>query len=246
MEGMVNKLANIDTDISTTRRLPDDLLKKVIDGHVKIDRKFKTAVEGRIPAVHIFGANQMPSSLEGGSGGAYDRRAVILRTETAQAGQGGGAGMSDWLWQQGRDGVLKMALKGLARLLSQGGIYSTPQSSVEAIKEWQDDQDLVKQFILSVEHGEVKVGSQTILVDRHAKISSKVLYQAFLDSVMEDGKRRVSEWQIPSPISFSKRLRQDKRFASSRTTVERLTSGLGFTGPGSGGDQGKALDGASF
>lgn len=236
MEGMINRLVNIDTDISITRKLPDDLMKKVIDPMGSIARKYKTAVEARLPAIHAFGSNDMPRNLEGGSG-AYDRRAVIIRTTTPQAGFGGGGGFSDWVWTQGSQGILKAALRGLARLLSNGGRYTVPSSSIEEMEAWCLENDQVKQFLDAVEHGEVSGGQGqrsgdqlTLVISEDASIPAKVLYDRFVEHVrMDDGGGHNRSF-ILTQMQFSKRLRRDRRFGSLRTARCRIVSGIGVLG----------------
>lgn len=229
LEAMVNKLVNFDTDISTTRRISDDLAKKVIDGRVSIRRKNKTNVEARLPAVHIFGANEMPKSAEGMSG-AYERRAIILRTDTVQPGKGGGGEFSDWIWAQGSQGVLKAALRGLERLLARGGIYSTPESSREEMRSWGKDNDQVAQFIEAIELGEVRVGQEgeTLLIREDASITVDAIYTLFCATVTKIDAGGHNRSRILDRVQFVKRLYRDRRFAPCRINVVRRVSGVGF------------------
>lgn len=233
MEDMVNKLVNFDTDISTSRRLPDDLTKKVIDGVFRITRKHKATVKVRLPAIHAFGANEMPKSAEGSSG-AYGRRAVIIRTDTVQPGRGGGGEFSDWIWGRGKEGVLKAALRGLTRLLSNGGIYSSPDSSQAEMKTWQRDNDQVVQFIEAVEHGEISAGATgtagvkgTIVVSESASISVSALYELFCVAVTKHDAHGNNRGKILVRDVFVKRLYRDRRFAPCRTRSERGVLGIG-------------------
>lgn len=233
MESMVNKLVNFDTDISTTRRLPDDLTKKVIDGVFNIERKYKANIQARLPALHAFGANEMPRTGEGGSN-VYGRRAVIIRTDTVQPGQGGGGSFSDWVWGRGPDGVLKAALRGLTRLLSRGGIYSTPDSSHQEMAEWGRDNDQVALFLEAVEHGEVRVGGsgnpgeqRSLIVSKYASISISGLYELFCGFITCHEGHGKGWGRVIDRTQFSKRLYRDLRFVPQRNNRERRVMGLG-------------------
>ena len=189
LEPMVNKLVNFNTDISTTHRIPDALAKGVIDGMFSISRKNKVNVEAHLPAVHVFGANEMPKSAEGMSG-AYNRRAVILKTEVVQPGSGGGGDYSDWIWGRGPEGVLKAALRGLNRLLAQGGTYSQPECSKKEIHAWGRENDQVAQFLEAVQEGEVWAGQSgtagerlKLVVENGRSIGSGMLYETFVSEM---------------------------------------------------------------
>lgn len=224
MQPMINKLANIHEDISTTKLIDDSIMKSIIDGlPLAVNRKNKDVVQARLPALHTYGCNDMPKSLEGGSG-AYDRRAIIVRTTTPQAGQGGGGEFSTWIWERGPEGILRAALEGLARLLANGGQFTRPDSSRAEVKKWGMESDPVAQFIDAVEHGEIAPGSGTITVRESASIGKRVLYKEAVAFWMESrpNERPMSE------IAFCKRLRQDKRFVEQRDEHGRSWSGIGL------------------
>lgn len=231
LEPMVNKLVNFDTDISTTRRIPDDLVKKIIDGRCSIRRKNKTNVEARLPAIHVFGANQMPTSLEGMSG-AYNRRFVILKTDVVQPGQGGGGEFADWVWAQGPQGVLKAALRGLERLLARGGVYSPPDSSKEELRAWAKDNDHLQQFIEAIEHGEIRDGdkSEPWVVEPGARVPSQAFYTRFVKYVESVDAACYRAGRYPSLIFVGRKLRRDPRFTVERDKDKRYVSGCGVRG----------------
>lgn len=220
LEPLLGKLANVDTDISTTGRIADAVAKKVIDGRVTVDRKNQTAVAARMPALHLFGANDMPETREGASG-AYDRRAIIVRTTTPQAGFGGGGEFSDWIWGRGPEGVLKAALQGLARLLANGGKFTVPGSSADEMGEWKKDSFAA--FFEAVEHREIVVGGRTLSLGESASISRSKLFAAFseFENVSLPGQNRLSD------KAFCKRMRHDSRFSERRVATGREWVGVG-------------------
>lgn len=234
MEALVGKLVNLDTDISTTRALPDDMLKKVIDGVFSINRKYKSEVHVKLPAVHAFGSNDMPRNAEGGSG-AYDRRAVVIRTETPQVGQGGGGGFSTWVWGQGPSGVLRAALRGLERLLSQGGNYTRTETSREELEEWAKENDHLQQFIDAIAMGEIKRGDARWEVHPDACISTQELYTGFVEYVKDNDAASYRAGRFMTSMGLAKKLRRDNRFGSKRTNCRRYATGVGVRGAGGAG-----------
>lgn len=218
---LLGKLANIDTDISTTGRVSDAVAKKVIDGRVTVDRKNQDAVNARLPALHLFGGNDMPRTFEGS--GAYDRRAIIVRTTTPQAGSGGGGGYSDWLWNQDPRAILREALLGLERLLANGGKFTVPESSLHEVREWQAGMDFVGQFIEAIENGEVWSSNARFHIAPEMHCTKSVLYAEFC-AWMETN---APSEKIVTGKQFTQRIRRDARFTEQRTNSQRSWSGIG-------------------
>lgn len=202
LEPMMNKLVNMDPDISTSGRIDDAFVKKIVDRPLlPINRKGKKIVYARLPGLHAFGCNDLPRSIEN-SRGVYNRRVIIVKTDTKQAGSGGGGEFSEWLWGQGPQGVLKAALRGLKRLLANGGQYTVPESSTTALEAWALENDLVAQFLEAVKHQEVRPGNQIILVGTGREIERSKLYEAFL----EWAKASAPGLYVDKVHTFSKKL----------------------------------------
>lgn len=137
-EPMIGKLVNICTDISTSRPIPDDILKQIEDQTpVSVNRKNLRAVHTPLPAIHLFGANDLPGAED--SAVAFDRRVIILRCENEVPGQTFKRDFAHVIWERGREGVLARAIEGIHRLCEQGGHYTVVQESVEDVQEWKDE-----------------------------------------------------------------------------------------------------------
>lgn len=157
MESMVGKLVNLVTDIDTSQPIADGNLKKVEDRvMVRIDRKFKLPIHAPLPATNIFGANEIPRTFSGGSK-AHERRWTFIGLSKFQAKPGEyRKDFSEWLWARGADGILHFALKGLRRILANGGHFTTPKSGKETMSKWQKELDPISLFLEDLEEPPVQ------------------------------------------------------------------------------------------
>lgn len=238
LEPMAGKLANIHMDIDTKRRLDDSVLKNVIDRAVfQINRKGRTIVKAMLPAFHAFGANDMPPSLDANSG-AFNRRMIIVQTDTRQAGSGGGGEFSAWVWGRGPEGILKAALEGLEDLLARGGNFVEPESSKQEKDDWGRESDYLGQFLAEAELGGIKVAGKnlTVKVGEGLEIEKATLWQCFLEYC----HREQIDHRINGPIVFSRALKKKGPFGERRDNTARYWTGIGLCdGSGAGGDDEK-------
>jgi putative DNA primase/helicase len=234
LEPMVNKLVNMSTDISTKAKLDDSVLKQIVDRPLMpINRKGRSIVYARLPGLHCFGCNNLPRSIEN-EAGVYDRRLIVVKTETVQAGNGGGNDYASWLWGRGPEGVLKMALRGLARLLGAGGQYTIPESSKDALREWAEENDTVTQFLRAVREGEIpgptEAGKQLILtVGDGAEIWKSELHDAYLKWMKDTHPGTYTEKRV----GFSKKVTRMGLFRASFYEGRPRWLGVGFVDRGS-------------
>lgn len=179
-ESMAGKLLNFDTDINLTEPIGDSILKKIEDRiPLRIERKGLADIYAPIPGMHLFAANRMPVSREGGQ--AYDRRMIVFPCESYHPGAGAyRQDYAGWVWDLGAQGIVERALEGLDRLCKSGGHFTIPDSSEAAIREWQGDQaDLVAAFLADWREGEVlDVNNKPMEGDR-AEISRPHLWEIF-------------------------------------------------------------------
>ena len=231
LSGMLNKLVNLKAEINTVKTIDDSVMKSVIDrAPMSVNRKNRDIVNAVLPAIHIFGGNGMPKSMEGASG-AYNRRVIVIRTETVQDGDGGGDGFSRWAWDTGPEGVLKAALEGLERLMVRGGRFSVSEASRREVAEWQAEGDAVAQFLEAVGHGEIEIGgSGRVVVHPDARVTSAALYTRFVAFQMDTNP---GGW-VPSAKAFGKRLVRDKRLTPAKISQVRGWVGIGLMGDGAG------------
>lgn len=193
MSTMAGKLLNMDTDIDLHKPINDAVIKKIIDRiPFRIQRKFQDDVLAPLAPVHVYGGNDLPTSYEGESG-AYERRVVIVRFGSFSAealGTGYDLDFDQLVWAAGWEGILAFALRGLIDLVESKGHFHVPQSSKDALKEWDHRSDPLSQFLAAMEHKELDKGNQYYLAPE-AEITRKEMWQTFNDWQVREGDRRA-------------------------------------------------------
>lgn len=157
LESLIGKLINLVTDVDLTKPMKDAIIKQIEDRiPISINRKFKSVVSAPIPAVHIFGGNDIPVTFERGSG-AHNRRWTFIKVDTFKAENDNySRNFAAETFDKNPAGVLNFALEGLRDLLTTKGLFYAPQSSKDAIEEWQTQNDVVSCFIKEIKDGEVQ------------------------------------------------------------------------------------------
>lgn len=179
MESMAGKLVNYDTDISTSQPIRDSIVKKIEDRvPMRIRRKGIADLMAPLPAVHLFGANKLPPTLDGASR-AHSRRWTFLKFGRSFIESGYDRRFSERIFEAGYEGVLKFALEGLHDLLDSRLMYHQPTSSVAAMEEWQEDNDPIAQFLEAVKSGEVLDGNTALCADSEKSESRTKVYNCF-------------------------------------------------------------------
>lgn len=197
MASMIGKLINIVNDIKTNCRIDDDIVKQVDDqDEVRIEIKGKADVYTKLPALHIFGANKMPSTSEGYSG-AMKRRFSIINFDKQYEGKQNHEIAKD-MFNDSPIGILAFALRGLERLICKNnGEYTKTTKSQVNVDKWSKKSDIVWSFINSVIEEPLEVDGELmpIKLDEEGKISRskiwKMFYcwqQTFLDTKNQIGK----------------------------------------------------------
>ncbi len=222
MEGMAGKLINFDTDIEMHKPISEKQIKKIIDRvPFRIRRKGVKDLDAPIPAIHIFGGNDVPKTLDGASR-AHDRRWTFIGFNVVVAKGNYDLGYADYCFQAGPEGILNFALRGLADLLDSGGKFAQPESGAAKMEEWQLRTDLVGSFIAEMKRGEIDDETSKFTVSENARIERKRLWGIFT-SWLRDGHA------IPPRVQrteFFKRIREMK-FVEKRIRGVDYFSGLG-------------------
>lgn len=160
---MAGMLVNAVTDIDVDRPISDKILKQIRDREkITIRRKNLSDIKAPIAAVHLYGANRMPLSKE--TSKAYNSRMLIFRCESFVPGEGHDQNFAANVFGENPQGVVMRALRGLEELCSSGGHFTVPESSREEVKVWREDQgDLVADFLLALDRGEIVDGSSSVM-----------------------------------------------------------------------------------
>lgn len=155
MENLPGKLANIVTDIDENKPIADANIKKIEDRvPVAINRKGKTVIYAPLPSVHIFGANNIPPTLNGLSN-AHDRRWTFIQFGGYTPPNNYNRNYAHYVWDTDKDYIIAWTIAGLYRLTQNRGHFSKLLSSEKSVENWKMQSDAVKQFIDACEAGEV-------------------------------------------------------------------------------------------
>ena len=156
MKGMLGKLINYDTDISTTKPFVDDMVKKAIDRvAVPVNRKNQDEVLAYLPPVHLFASNQLPRTLDGASR-AYARRLILFKTDSFKAPANFTHDYEQVMLEAERDAIVARFIMGIFDLMDQGGRYSVPDSSRIMVQEMETRSDIHRQFIDDLRENEIR------------------------------------------------------------------------------------------
>lgn len=156
LETMAGKLVNWDTDIEMHKPISEKQIKKIIDRlPFRIRRKGVKDIYAPIPAVHIFGGNDIPKTLDGASR-AHDRRWTFIGFDRVIAkGTEYDVDYASFCFSEGPEGILNFALAGLRDLLDSAGHFMVPKSGREKMEDWQLRTDPLGQFLRDLDQGQV-------------------------------------------------------------------------------------------
>lgn len=224
MASMVGKLVNIVTDIRTDVAISDDIVKQVEDRDImRIERKGKDDLYAPLPALHIFGANDMPKTKESTSG-AMIKRFKILRFNKSFTGKKNRK-IAEKLFFSDAQGMVNFAVGGLMRLaIENGGYFSEGEESRKEVAMWTKSDDLIQYFIEEAQEDGLDMNGRLefLAVDKELSIKRKVLWDYF------------SLWQDNSMTNNSKFGKQDffKHIIKLNYPLKWGKSGASFHGIG--------------
>lgn len=179
METMAGKLVNLDTDIPFDQPMRDEIVKKVIErAPFRIRRKNIRDLYAPIPAVHLFGGNNLPRALDGVSK-AHDRRWTFIEFKAFVPKGKYLIHYWDWCFEQSPQGILNFALEGLADLCAQDGHFLQPGSGKAKLEQWQLSTDPVGQFLADAANGEIHDGQAQLIVDPEGRVKRGDLWELY-------------------------------------------------------------------
>jgi phage/plasmid primase-like uncharacterized protein/phage/plasmid-associated DNA primase len=235
---MAGKLVNCVTDLSTRFRMQDAIVKRIEDRvPIRMDRKFKEALNLPLPPVHIFGANELPP-MEDGASGAHTRRWTVVTVQQYQAKEG--EFVQDYgqlVYEHNPQGVVNFAIAGIRRLIAQNAHYTVPESGREDMREWQERHDPIALFLRAVEDGESGVqGNVPIGVGEGRQITRSALWDLFYNWHL----KHHPDDKMPSSVVVYKALRQ-KGFGEKKIEGVRHFVGIGLGASGDRGGRGQVV-----
>jgi len=188
MESMLHKLVNLVTDIDTRPVISDAMVKQIEDREpALIRRKNKKDLRAAMPAVHIFGANDLPKTFDG-SNKAHDRRWTIVKFNKPYTGKMY-RDIDKLVFNKSPRGVLNFALRGLQRLIESGGFFSESSSGKAEKDAWQLENDNVGLFLKDIEEGEVvNAAGNSLEIKEGLSIYRADLWDAFRKWLLDTNK----------------------------------------------------------
>jgi phage/plasmid-associated DNA primase len=235
-ESMLNKTVNMHLDVSEKYPIPDSFLKTNEDRVPRlINRKGRRAVEALVPAVHLFGANNLPPTQTKNQN-VYDRRVTII--QFTREFTSSGVYKRDYedlvLGRGGKAGLVSFAMEGLRDLIASDGLYFQPGSGRLVTKAWQERaSDVVQDFIRAIEEQEVTVPEvntpdNLIKTDMFGSLNRTTLWKAFVAWCVKQG---YPEGNLPLKQSPFYREIEARGFKSSTYQGERRFKGLVLGAP---------------
>lgn len=231
-EAMINKQANIITELAQTR-VEQSFWKKVEDRLPEIiNRKNRLPVVGFMPALHIYCANDLPKGVDADSQ-AMNRRVTFVRFVNSFTNGVGAGGQpvakkytrdfEEVILAAGSGAVLQFFEEGLRDLLQCGGVYFNPKSGEEILEEWKLENDSVGQFLEECKAGSVGPKGSEIYWSHTASIERKKFYEAYVLWCEENCTRAGNRF------NFYKKLR-GKSVGEKTINGVRKFSGYGVKG----------------
>ena len=148
----------------------ETLLAVIGEDHRTVQRKFLSAVHGRLPIRFVIACNELIDLMD--ISRALAGRFVVLTFPTDSTGRED-FGLEAKLVGE-RSGILNWAIEGLARLEEDGG-FRQPPSSAETIRTWEDLSSPIAAWL-----------RDACIVDPHAEEPCDVLFRAFWDWCAEE------------------------------------------------------------
>jgi len=195
MESMANKLINLVLDINTRKPMNEDMIKQIEDRtKISIQRKGIKNIEARLPAVHIFGGNALPPVLDGSHKTLGHRVSAVKFNKVFKGKKYRDVALR--VFESDPHGILWFALEGLKDLVESEGWYINPQSGIQDVIEWEEDNDPITTFIKEInsESGaiymDIEKSHQKICKIDDEFIKRSELWQGFLDWGKTSGYER--------------------------------------------------------
>ena len=141
--GLVGKLLNASDELSGSAAISSDTFKAIITGEPVSGRDvYKSRVEFRSQAQHVFAANTLPS-FQGGMDRGVQRRLVVIPFNCVIPKENRIENIGKRIAEEEPDLLLAWAVEGASRLIRQRN-FTIPQSSKEALSDWLFSADSVQ------------------------------------------------------------------------------------------------------
>lgn len=149
---MVDCLANFCDDISARDLIHMETNKKVITGDsIHLDVKQQKPIDFRSVAGHLLSANALPPLTDQTHGAWRRQLALPLTAQIDRRPDLKVPNISAKIIEQELGQVAQWAIEGVLRLVRNGGAYTIPEGTVEAMDDWRKQSDPVTRFMLEMD-----------------------------------------------------------------------------------------------
>jgi P4 family phage/plasmid primase-like protien len=219
--GLVGKLLNASDELSSAVAIASDTFKAIVTGEPVQGRDvYKSRIEFRPQAQHLFATNTLPL-FQGGMDRGVQRRLLVVAFNRVIPSEERVEAIGRRIGQEEPDLLLAWAVEGAARLIRQKG-FTTPATSRTAMNDWLFGADPVLAWLAERVRTRQMVGHGPRVATRHA-------YERFRQWALAEG---FSERTLPSINGFVQRITANaagieyRRFRDGRFFVGMvLTSG---------------------
>lgn len=177
-ETMINRQANIVTDISDAE-IDVGQWKRVEDRVPElINRKGIVAVKGYLPALHVYCGNTLPKGFDATT--AFDRRVTIVEFLNSVTGdENHTRDFEDIILTAGPGAILDFFEEGLRDLCASGGKYFNPETGRQKLQEAKAAGSLTSLFLEAVEGRELHDKGVKIYFDKNHWLQRSVIGAAY-------------------------------------------------------------------
>lgn len=207
--GLIGKLLNASDELSSAQAIASDTFKTVITGEPTHGRDvYKSRIEFRAAAQHIFATNTLPI-FAGGMDRGVRRRLLVISFNRVIPHDERIEGIGRLIGDKEADLLLAWAVAGASRILKQR-VFTAPPSAKAALDEWLFGADPVMAWL--AEQVECK---QTL--DGATRIRTSHAYERFRDWSFGEG---YTERTLPSINAFVQRVQANAKGIEYRRTRE--------------------------
>lgn len=218
--GLVGKLLNASDELSSSSAIASDTFKAIVTGEPVQGRDvYKSRIEFRPQAQHLFATNTLPV-FQGGMDRGVQRRLLVISFNRVIPNEERVEAIGQRIGLEEPDLLLSWAVEGASRLIRQKG-FTVPDTSKTAMNDRLFGADPVLAWLAE------RVRSRQI-VGQEPRIATRVAYDRFKEWALTEG---FAERTLPSINAFVQRITANatgieyRRFRDGRFFVGMLLTG---------------------
>lgn len=216
--GLAGKLLNASDELSSANAIASDTFKAIVTGEPVEGRDvYKSRVEFRPMAQHIFATNTLPV-FAGGMDRGVQRRLLVIPFNRVIPQEERIEAIGRRIGEEESDLLLAWAVAGASRLIRQK-YFTMPQSSRTALNDWLFGSDPVLAWLSE----QVEI---TSVLDKQARIKTSQAYERFRSWALGEG---FNERTLPAINAFVQRVSANSKGIEYRRTSDgRFFYGMAF------------------